>query len=208
MRPKLTAGLQQSRRGEAVLNKSWLTRPRWAPQPGVVRVFIVGIVFLIAALIACPTLFTVAWHLRHGHTIECRGKSIFVPFRWTAEIDDGNDALLTKLPIFVPLRPGTPAIESSITIGASPVREASRKEELYTTFKNLFWNMHPDFGEAVSGPFKAGSGPHESFCMEGTNAGQARSSVSCLILGATWRADFMGRTGDMKDFFAIIRELN
>jgi hypothetical protein len=63
-------------------------------------------------------------------------------------------------------------------------------------------------GEIVSGPIKIGSGLQEEFCMEGRVPNTAFPSVSCLLLGGTWKADFIGSEKDVKDFFTIIRKLN
>jgi hypothetical protein len=50
-------------------------------------------------LITSPTLLTLAWHMRQGRTIECRGQPVLVPTRWIATIDGGNNATLAKFPL-------------------------------------------------------------------------------------------------------------
>jgi hypothetical protein len=158
-------------------------------------------------MIMAPTLVTLAWHLRHGNTIESRGKAIFVPLRWIAYIGDSNDARLTKLPLVLPLKPMA-IVESTISVGQWLPARGEINELHYKTFENLFWNLHSGFGEAISGPVRMGSGPLEAFCMEGLTPGTSRASVSCVILGGKWTADFMGDKKDVEEFYSIIRRLN
>jgi hypothetical protein len=190
------------------LSKSWLTRPLFVCPPRLARVLKVGIIVALLLMIIAPTLVTLAWHLRYGNTIESRGKPIFVPLRWIAYIDDSNDAMLTKLPLVVWLQPrGT--VPSTISVGQwlLPTR-GENVEHRYQTFESLFWNLHSEFGEAISGPIRMGSGPLEAFCMEGVTPGTTRASVSCAILGGKWTADFMGDKKDVEEFYTIIRRLN
>jgi hypothetical protein len=185
------------------LNESWLTRPLFSFPPRMARWLTVGIVVAILVFPITPVLVTLVWHLRHGNTIECRGKSIFVPLRWTAEIGDGNDAMLTKLPLAIwPPKPLT-----SIFFRQSVAAHDASIEDQYKTFQSLFWNLHSDLGEAISGPVRTGSGPREVFCMEGTTPHTTRSSASCVILGGTWTADFFGDKKDIAGFFTVIGKL-
>jgi hypothetical protein len=190
------------------MNKSWLTRPLVICPPHVARVLKAGMLLAIVLLVIAPTLVTLTWHLRHGDTIECRGELIFVPSRWTADIGDGNNVMLTKLPLIIPLIPRATSIPEWISVGqAFPVR-GETIEDRYKTFKSIFSNLHSDLGDAVSGPVRIGSGPQEAFCMEGATPKTTRSSVSCMVLGGKWTADFMGDRKDMDEFFTIIRKLN
>lgn len=189
------------------LSKSWLARPRFVRPSRIARVLKVGIILALLLLVLAPTLVTLAWHLRHGNTIECRGKAIFVPPRWVAHIGDGNGAILTKLPLVVSLKPGARVL-SSISIGQSLSTRGENIELQYKTFESMFRNLHSDLGEAVSGPLRMGSGAQEAVCMEGATPGTTRSSASCAILGGKWTADFMGDKKDMEEFYAIIRRLN
>lgn len=190
------------------MKESWLTRPLFTCPPRMLRVLGVGFVVLLVAGIFSPTLVTLAWHLYHGNTIECRREPVFVPSRWIAEIDDGNDAMLTKLPIIVPLNPRVTPIQAWIAVGqSSPVRGVNLEDQ-YKSFRSWFSNLHSDLGEGVSGPVRMGSGSQESFCMEGDVPRTNRSSVSCLILGGKWRADFMGDKKYVEDFFKVIHKLN
>jgi hypothetical protein len=158
-------------------------------------------------LIVAPGLVTLAWHLRHGNTIVCRGKAIFVPPRWIAHIDDGNDATLTKLPLVVTLKP-VASVLSWISVGQSSPTRGETVEVQHKTFESLFWNLHSDLGEVVSGPIRIGSGPQEAFCMESATPGTTRSSASCTIQGGKWRAEFIGDKKDIEEFYTIIRRLN
>jgi hypothetical protein len=167
----------------------------------------VAILLALVLMIAAPALVTLAWHLRHGKTLECRGKAIFVPPRWIAHIDVGNDVTLTKLPLLVTLKPGANAL-NSISVGQSSPTHGEAVELQHKTFESLFWNLHSGAGEAVSGPIRMGSGSQEAFCMEGVTPGTTKASVSCTILGGTWSAYFMGDKKDMQEFFTIIRRLN
>jgi hypothetical protein len=193
------------------LSKSWLTRPLFVCPPRLARVLKVGILLALLLMITTPALVTLAWHLRNGNTIESRGKAIFVPLRWTAYIGDSNDAVLTKLPLVLSLKPGA-TVPTVISIGQLlpdllPAR-GENIERYYKTFESFFWNLHSGFGEAISGPVRMGSGPLEAFCMEGAIPGTTRVEVSCAILGGKWKADFMGDKKDMEEFYTIIRILN
>lgn len=167
----------------------------------------VGALVVTILLVLSPTLLMLAWHLQHGHTIECRGKSIFVPFGWTAEIDGGNHASLTKLPLVITMK-STGEIHTWIWIGQSVGIKNKNVDDLYKSFQSMFWNLHSDLGEIVSGPVNMGSGPQQVFCMAGTNPKTNRSTASCLLLGGKWSADFWGKTEDMSEFFAIIQKIN
>ncbi len=188
-------------------SKSWLTRPLFVCPPRIARVLKVGIIVALLLMIIAPTLVTLGWHLRHGNTIECRGKAIFVPLRWTAYIGDSNDAMLTKLPLVLSLKPGA-SVLSWISVGQWLPTQGENIELDYKTFESLFWNLHSEFGEAISGPVRMGSGPLEAFCMEGATPGTNRASVSCAILGGKWTADFMGDKKDLNEFYTIIRRVN
>jgi hypothetical protein len=189
------------------LSKAWLTRPLFVCPPRVARVLKVGSLVALLLMITAPTLVTVAWHLRHGNTIECRGKAIFVPLRWTAYIGDSNDAMLTKLPLVVWPKSGA-TVPSTISVGQWLPTRGENIELHYKTFESLFWNLHSEFGEAISGPVRMGSGSLEAFCMEGVTPGTTRVSVSCAILGGKWTADFMGDKKDKEEFYTVIRRLN
>ncbi len=189
------------------LSKSWLTRPLFVCPPRIARVLKVGILLALLLLIIAPTLVTLAWHLRHGNTIECRGKKILVPPRWTAHIGDRNDAMLTKLPLVISLKTGVDDL-SWISVGQSLPTRGENIELYYKTFESLFWNLHSGLGEAISGPVRMGSGPLEAFCMEGATPATTRASVSCAILGGKWTADFMGDKKDLSEFYTIIRGVN
>lgn len=188
-------------------NKSWFTRPLFICPPPVTRALKFGVLLAVLLVPIAPTLLTLAWHLRHGSTIECRGKSIFVPLRWTADIDGGNNAFLTKLPLTVRLKFDLGSL-GWISLGRSTFRRGDDLEAQYKTLESLFWNLHSDPGEAVSGPVRMGSGPHEVFCMEAATLGTTRHSATCSILGGSWTADFMGDKKDMEEFFKIIHRLN
>ena len=189
------------------LNKSWFTRSLFSCPPHVARTLKVGLLLASLLLIMAPTLLTLAWHLRHGGTIECRGKLIFVPLRWTAYIDSGNNAMLTKLPLVVRLKSGDAGM-SWISLGQSTPRRGDNLEAQYKALESWFWNLHSDLGQVVSGPVRMGSGPQEVFCMESAAPATTRYSASCAILGGRWRADFMGEKKDMEEFFKIIHRLN
>ena len=133
------------------LSEAWLTRPLFVCPPRVARALKVGSLLALLLMIIAPTLVTLAWHLRHGNTIECRGKAIFVPLRWIAYIGDSNDTRLTKLPLFVWLKSGA-TVPSTISIGQWVPTRGENIELHYKTFENLFWNQHSEFGEAISGP--------------------------------------------------------
>jgi hypothetical protein len=189
------------------LSRSWLTRPLFVCPPRIAPVLKASILLALLLMIMTPTLVTVAWHLRHGNAIECRGKAIFVPLRWIAYIGDSNDAVLTKPPLVVwPESRAT--VTSMISVGRWPPAGGEINELHYKTFENLFWNLHSGFGEAISGPVRMGSGQLEAFCMEGVTPGTSRASVSCTILGGKWTADFMGDKRDVEEFYTIIRRLN
>jgi hypothetical protein len=189
------------------LSKSWLTRPLFVCPPRIARVLKVASLVALLLLIVAPGLVTLAWQLRHGNTIDCRGKAIFVPARWIAEIGDNDDARLTKLPLVVSLKPGAGDL-SMISVGRSLSPHGEDVEVQYKTFESLFWNLHSDLGEAISGPIRIGSGPQEAFCMEGATPGTTRSSASCAIEGGKWTAEFIGDKKDMQEFYAIVRRLN
>lgn len=188
------------------MGKSWLTRRLFVVPPRVTRIVVAGGLVATILLILSPALWVLAWHLRHGHTIECGGKSIFVPSGWIAEIDGGNHASLNKLPFIIPIKPEA-GITSSISIGQCVVTKSKNTDDLSKSFQSMFWNLHSDLGEIVSGPVKMGSGPQEVICMAGANPKTNRSSSSCLLLGGKWSADFMGNTEDMTEFFAIIQKI-
>jgi hypothetical protein len=175
--------------------------------PRVNRMLMVGALLATILLILSPTLLMLAWHLRHGNAIECTGKSIFVPFGWIAEIDSGNHASLTKIPLVIPMK-SIAGIYTSISIGQSVGVKNKNIDDLYKSFQSWFWNLHSDLGEIVSGPVKLGSGPQEVFCMAGANPRTNRSSASCLLLGGNWTADFMGTTENIPEFFVIVQKIN
>ena len=186
---------------------TWLTRPRFVCPPRIARVLKVAILIALLLMIAAPTLVTLAWHLRHGSTIECRGKAIYVPPRWIAHIGDANDAMLTKLPFVLSLKPGG-SVLSMISVGQALPTHGENVEVQYKSFEALFWNLHSDLGDAVSGPVRIGTGPQEAFCMQATPSGTTRSYASCAIQGGKWTADYIGDKNDIEAFFTIIRRLN
>jgi hypothetical protein len=190
------------------LNDSWLTRSLFTCPPRLARVLKVGGLLVLMLGIIFPTLVTLAWHLRHGNMIKCRGKAVFVPLRWIADINEANDATLTKLPLVIFSKPGATPLEGTIFVGQSLSTPGENIDELYKRWERMFWNLHSDLGEVVSGPVKMGSGPREAFCMQGADPRTARSSASCLILGGRWTADFWGNKKDLEEFFAIIRKLD
>jgi hypothetical protein len=60
---------------------------------------VVGLTFLAGAtvlFILSPGIYTLGWHLFHGHTIETRGQKVFVPLAWVAETDGLRDIEMTK----------------------------------------------------------------------------------------------------------------
>ncbi|MFY9804894.1 MAG: hypothetical protein WA211_09645 [Candidatus Acidiferrales bacterium] len=188
--------------------KSRLTRPLFNCSPRIAKNLTASSILTIVPLITSPTLATLAWHVRHGHTIECRGKPVYVPMRWIAEIDGRNNATLTKFPLVLPLQPGGTVLERSITIGQYlPARNRNVNDQ-YKTFEGWFWNLHSELRQAISGPIRMGSGSEEAFCMEGSDPATIRITASCLVLGGTWTADFIGNKPDVEDFFTIVRRLN
>ncbi len=189
------------------LSTDWLTRPLFVCPPRVARVLKVGILLALLLMIVSPSLVTLAWHLRHGNTIESRGKAIFVPPKWTAYIDESYGAELTKLPFVLSLNRGA-WNPSMISVHPLPPMGRENNGVEYKTFESFFWNLHSDLGNAISGPFRTGSGPQEAFCMEAVSPGTTRTYVSCAILGGKWTADFMGDKKDLEDFYTIIRRLN
>lgn len=188
--------------------KSWLTRPLFTHSQRVPRALRVGAVLFLVLGIMSPALVTLAWHLRYGNTIESRGKKVFVPLTWIADIGDSNDAELNKLPLILPLLAREQPFEGMIWFGQSLPAQTKDVEQLYKSSESIFWNLHSDFGETISGPFRRGSGAQEAFCMEATETKVDWSSVSCLVLRGKWQADFMGRKKNMEDFFTIIQKLN
>ena len=82
------------------LKESWLTRPLFVCPPRVKRVLkVTGVMVLILGIFS-PGLVTLGWHLRHGSSISSpRGMTVFLPLAWTANLDDSNSVVLTKLPI-------------------------------------------------------------------------------------------------------------
>lgn len=190
-----------------IQDKSWLIRPLFTcPSRRVKSLQNIGFVLVFILIFISPLLFTLGWHMRHGNVIVSRGKPIYVPLKWTAEISDGNDAFLMRLPFTIPLNGHL--TESIISIGQEmpPLRSRSLKDD-YKTWETLFWNLHSGI-EDVSGPFTMGSEPREAFCMEGTFGRQRYADVSCLVLGGRWRADFNGDKSYLPEFFAIIQKLN
>jgi hypothetical protein len=187
------------------MNASWLTRPLFTFPPRAKRVLTICAALLLVLLIASPGLFMLTWHLLHGSTIETRGKAVYVPLGWIAEIDGANDAQLSKIPFVIPMNGFT---FDSIFVGQSTSPRGQSTDELYKTSETLFWNLHSDLGQVISGPIKMGSGSQEAFCMVGNDPKSDVSTASCLLLKGTWSADFMGNKKDLGVFYEVIQKLN
>jgi hypothetical protein len=162
-------------------------------------------ILMLALMIVSPGLFMLTWHLRYGNKIKTRGKAVYVPLGWIAEIGDGNQAELTKVPFFIPLNG---MVFETISIGQSAVPQEKNIDEMYKSSETFFWKSHSDLGQFISGPIKMGSGSQEIFCMEGTDPKSAYTSAECLLLRGTWIANFMGNKKDLAEFFSIIQKLN
>jgi hypothetical protein len=145
--------------------------------------------------------------MRHGNTVEFRGKTVYVPFGWIGDTSEGDNASLTKFPFVIPLKVNAKVFES-INLGPSLMPPSWNNDDLYTRFETFFWNLHSEFGEVISGPIKMGSGSQEAFCMVGADPKSSEATASCLLLKGTWSADFIGNKRDLDKFFAIIQKLN
>ena len=118
------------------LSTDWLTRPLFVCPPRVARVLKVGILLALLLMIVSPSLVTLAWHLRHGNTIESRGKAIFVPPKWTAYIDESYGAELTKLPFVLSLNRGA-WNPSMISVHPLPPMGRENNGVEYKTFESF-----------------------------------------------------------------------
>jgi hypothetical protein len=188
------------------MKTSWLTRPLFS-SPRVAKALYVGVPLLIVLIFFSPGVWTLSWHLRHGNSIQARDRIVFVPLRWTAEIDSTNGASMTKLPLAIPLIPAMRSSESVIGIDQEFVPRGETLADEYKTWESLNWNGYSDAGQAISGPIRMGSGAQETFCMVGTKPGTNVSDSQCLILGGKWNAMFMGDKKDLEDFFTIIQKV-
>jgi hypothetical protein len=160
---------------------------------------------MLALTIVSPGLFMLTWHLRHGDTIKTRGKSVYVPLGWIAEIGDDNGAVLTKVPVIIPVK--GMAFDTGF-VERSTFPSGQNIDELDKSSETIFWNLHSDHGEVISGPIKMGSGSQEIVCVEGTDPKSDYSTADCLLLEGTWRASFMGNKKDLGEFLSIIQKLN
>lgn len=203
--PKDIHAKSTTHRSVEARKQSWLRRPILTVKPRVALCINLCVGLLLVAEIFSPTLFTFVWHLRHGNTIKSRGESIFVPPRWTAQLDDANDAELTRYPLAA-LQIAKMETPDTIFVEKVLPPPAPAKADQYKMFEEVFWNLHP--GEVVSGPLKVGSQPQTAVCMRATTARAAEfSEESCMLLGGRWHADFMGHSSGLKDFSTVIQRL-
>jgi len=189
------------------MKSSWTSFPlfRFTLSPRAPRVFTVAIIVAVVLLTISPLLFTLGWHLLHGNTIETRGKKVFVPLRWVADTGDALDIQMQKLPLTV-LRGAR--FDGTILVGQNFSPSHEKTEEIYRSWETIYWNL-ADAGAVVSGPVRAGSGVHETFCMESSyTKAPKQASASCLILQGQWKADFRGDRDDLTSFFEIVRKMN
>jgi hypothetical protein len=191
------------------MNGSWLTRPLFTVPPKAARR--IGVVCLTVFAVAIilgifsPGIYTLSWHLLHGHTIETRGQRMFVPLAWVAETDGIRDIEMMK---YSRTLVGGIKFYGSIEVRRNFLAPHETVEHFYATSEVLYWNFAPD-GAAVTGRTRTGSGQAETVCMESSYPKEPdRASASCVVQRGLWTVDFDGEKRDLAAFREVVQKMN
>ncbi|MDE3110944.1 MAG: hypothetical protein KGL02_13510 [Acidobacteriota bacterium] len=181
---------------------NWLTRPLFNVPPKFTRILWAVLCLAALLLFTSPMVLTLGWHAIHGNSVEFRGHTIAVPLRWTADPEGLLNLSMYRHP--ATLVQGV-RFTSMISIAPTLPRRKGNTRPDYAMWEKAYWNTALP-GQTVNGPIRTGSGSHEAVCMEAIDAkGAGLESASCLMLGGSWEADFLGRADDMDAFFGLIR---
>jgi hypothetical protein len=164
------------------------------------------LVLLLFALLFLPALLTLVWHLRHGHTIETRGKTVQVPLGWTAEVDGGLNIEMFKYP--ATMLNGM-KFDATISLSRNFVPPHTSVERMEASWQAFNWNLADDLGAVMTDPVRSGSGSSETLCMKSSSPKSPDFvSIRCLVQQDPWNADFDGDKKNLGIFYAIVQKMN
>lgn len=160
-----------------------------------------GVLIFLAILFA-PILLAASWHLLHGNSVECAGRSLSVPLRWYAKTE-GKTAHISKLSPTVLSKSPASGLISLWPVEFPPKTEAD-KELAYQSFASVYWTHLAGGAGETNGPFRTGNGERETVCMETSVVKDKWISVSCLVFRGTWYGTFYGDPKELGSFYRII----
>jgi len=191
------------------MNYSWLTRPLFTVPLKIARILrlvsLVTLTLVVLLMIVSPGIYTLGWHLLHGHTVETRGQKVFVPLAWVAETNGLRDIEMMK---YSPTILGGIKFEGSIDVRRNFLAPHETVEYFYATSEIIYWEFAPH-GAAVTGPTRIGSGQAETLCMASSYAKEPDlASASCVVQQGLWTVDLDGKKKDLAAFRKVVQKMN
>lgn len=161
---------------------------------------------VVLALVFAPGIWTAAWHLRHGHTLNWMGRSFFVPWGWYGQAE-GRNATILKLSVTVLTEKTAPAAVNFSPVPVPPKNDDER-ESAYQSFPSVYWNFLATDRDQMTGPIGRGSGERRAVCMKTIHKEVERGvTVYCLAYGGTWYVSFVGDPKDLNTFYNILDDI-
>jgi hypothetical protein len=170
---------------------------------GKVALLTLGLIVLL--LLFSPGAMTIVWHLRDGHSVTYRGRTIPVPIGWVAKVEP-QGAQLTR-------RPWTLLSKRSlvgwISFNPSHFDQTKGRDDLTKSWEALYWTGLAQTDNVVSGPLKVGSGANGATCfISSSKRNSDLASADCLMFEPAMGAHFSGDKSDIEIFFQIVRAMN